>query len=478
VRALVVAFATALGALFMLAATPAWANGRLPAANQLVVAPNDPTFMALRATFGIIVTHDGGNSWYWVCETATGYDAQEIQDPSIGITANNSLVVGLREGLAVSHDNECDWHYVSGPLGHTSIVDVVTRPDMPSTILALASEASGFDDAGDTTYTSQVWTSTDNGETWTATGTPLPSSYILETIEVTATDDNRIYVSGVTGAGNSAVATMFVSNDGAMTWTPRSIPSPMFDPTQPEGDQSVFVTAVDPTDEDIVYLRTIGNINYKLLVTNDGGQTYYTAFEEPHNLTGFALSADGSTIFVGGPSIGLYSAPKTQQLMQSTFVATSPQSPVDMTCLARNGTSLYACSSIATGPFLVGQSIDNGASFASVLQTRQLCGPLGCMTDAAEYECNYEWPPWMQTFGIEGTCGSEPMPEAGPTADASVKPTKDASPDAAKGNEDTGGGGGSSGCGCDTASLDAGGVGGLLSLVGAMALMLRRRKSA
>ncbi len=135
---------------------PAWANGRLPAASQLVVAPSDPTFMALRATFGVIVSHDSGNSWYWICETATGYDAQEIQDPSLGITANNSLIVGLREGLAVSHDNECDWHYVAGPLGHTSIVDVVTRPDTPSTILALSSQASGTDDAGDTTYTSQV----------------------------------------------------------------------------------------------------------------------------------------------------------------------------------------------------------------------------------------------------------------------------------------------------------------------------------
>jgi hypothetical protein len=462
-----------LGAALTLAAASAGANGRLPAANQLVISPTDPTFMALRATFGVIVSHDGGQSWYWICETATGYDAQEIQDPSLGITANNSLIVGLREGLAVSHDNECDWHYVAGPLGTTPIIDVVTRPDTPSTILALSSIANGTDDAGDTTYTSQVWTSIDNGETWTATGTPLPSSYILETIEVSATDDQRIYVSGVTGAGNTAVATMFVSNDGATSWTPRSIPSSVWDTTN---DTSFFVAAVDPTDEDIVYIRTIGSINYKLIVSNDGGQTYYTAFTEPHNLTGFALSADGSTVYVGGPSVGLFTAPKMQMLTQSSFTATNSQNPIDMTCLARNGATLLACSSIKTGPFLLGQSVDNGATFTSVLQTSQLCGPLGCMTDAAEYACNYEWPPWMQTFGIDGPCGAEPNLDSGMTSDGSQKPTHDASLDGSSSNDDTGGGG-SSGCGCDTASLDAGGVGGLGALIGAMALMLRRRRT-
>jgi MYXO-CTERM domain-containing protein len=475
VRALVAAVGTALGAALTLTAASASANGRLPAANQLVVAPSDPTFMALRATFGIIISHDGGQSWYWICESATGYDAAEIQDPSIGITANNSLVVGLREGLAVSHDNECDWHYVSGPLGHTPIIDVVTRPDMPSTILALSSVATGTDDAGDPTYTSQVWTSTDNGETWAMTGTPLPSSYILETIEVAATDDQRIYVSGVTGAGSTAVATMFVSSDGAMTWTPRSIPAPTWDTTN---DTSIFVSAVDPTDEDLVYIRTIGSINYKLIVSNDAGQTYYTAFEEPHNLTGFALSADGTTVYVGGPSVGLFTAPKTQMLTQSSFTATSPQNPIDMTCLARNGTALLACSAIQSGPFLLGQSVDNGATFTSVLQTSQLCGPLTCITDAAEYECNYEWPIWMQTFDISGPCGSEPNPDSGSSSsDASVKPTHDASPDASSSNDAGGGGGGSSGCGCDTATLDAGGIGGLGALIGAMALMLRRRRN-
>jgi photosystem II stability/assembly factor-like uncharacterized protein len=473
-RFLVVAAATAVAAALSLSTGTARANGRLPAANQLVISPTDPNFMALRATFGVIVSHDGGQSWYWICETATGYDAQEIQDPSLGITSNNSLIVGLREGLAVSHDNECDWHYVSGPLGSTPIVDVVTRPDMPSTILALSSKATGTDDAGDTTFTSQVWTSTDNGETWAATGTPLPSSYILETIEVAATDDNRIYVSGVTGAGNTAVATMFVSNDGAMTWTPRNIPAPTFDPT---GDTSIFVSAVDPTDEDIVYIRTIGSINYKLIVSNDAGQTFYTAFEEPHNLSGFALSADGSTIFVGGPSVGLFSAPKTLMLTQSSFTAKNAQNPIDMTCLARSGTTLLACSSIKTGPFLLGESMDNGANFTSILQTSQLCGPLTCISDAAEYECNFEWPPWMQTFDITEACGAEPNPDSGTTSDSGTKPVKDASvnPDAASGNDASGGG--SSGCGCDTASLDVGGVGGLGVLLGAIALMLRRRRT-
>ena len=61
--------ATAVAALLLVVpAREARANGRFPAANQLAHSPTDPKLFVLRTTFGILVSHDAGASWDWVCE--------------------------------------------------------------------------------------------------------------------------------------------------------------------------------------------------------------------------------------------------------------------------------------------------------------------------------------------------------------------------------------------------------------------------
>src|SRR6185436_18884948 len=76
------AAATLLAALAP--ASAARANGRYPLATQIIAAPSDAAYMALRSTFGVLQTFDGGATWSWVCEQAAGYG--DIQDPSIALT--------------------------------------------------------------------------------------------------------------------------------------------------------------------------------------------------------------------------------------------------------------------------------------------------------------------------------------------------------------------------------------------------------
>src|SRR5690348_12401562 len=91
----------------VLLASSAWANGRFPAASQLVVRPGHPEQMSLRTTFGLLVSNDAGKSWDWVCETAMGYGGQE--DPGIGVTATGTTLLGTTQGLSESFDFDCDW---------------------------------------------------------------------------------------------------------------------------------------------------------------------------------------------------------------------------------------------------------------------------------------------------------------------------------------------------------------------------------
>ncbi|HEY0464521.1 MAG TPA: hypothetical protein VGC79_09945, partial [Polyangiaceae bacterium] len=70
-------------ALLFCAPRPASANGRYPKADQLAIAPDDPQFLAVRTTFGVLVSHDSGQNWDWICERALGYSG--VQDPTLGL---------------------------------------------------------------------------------------------------------------------------------------------------------------------------------------------------------------------------------------------------------------------------------------------------------------------------------------------------------------------------------------------------------
>src|SRR4051812_37963605 len=126
-----------------LAAPEAHANGRFPVAGQLVFDPGDPSSMAVRVTFGVIVSRDSGKTWDWICEKAMRYGSI-IEDPSIAITAGPGLLVGTQEGLARSGDG-CDWKLA--PVG-APVMDLVVRRDDPHGAIALVAEPSGVDDAG------------------------------------------------------------------------------------------------------------------------------------------------------------------------------------------------------------------------------------------------------------------------------------------------------------------------------------------
>ena len=66
-------FYAVLGAALLLAPAPAFANGRFPASNQIVFSPSDPCLIVLRTTYGILPSHDNGNSWQFICEDALAW---------------------------------------------------------------------------------------------------------------------------------------------------------------------------------------------------------------------------------------------------------------------------------------------------------------------------------------------------------------------------------------------------------------------
>jgi Sortilin, neurotensin receptor 3, len=458
-------FITSAAAVLFLA-IPAAANGRFPASNQLVFSPTDPNLLVLRTSYGVLPSHDNGTTWGYICESALGLPSIGGEDPSIGLTENSSLVLGVAVGLNVSADVGCNWNCIGGPLAGQVITDIAVRPDNPagavtltSTLLPSDSSQSGTDN--------QVFETTDNGATWTGIGMPIPEFVVVTTIDVAKTDPNIVYVSGMRGYGTSRTASLFVSTNKGQMWTEHVLPAGEYDPTM---EDEVFIGAVDPSNADRVYMRSSALMTggkSRLTVVN-GASTASPTFanvdvfdvgmaktgEITGELLGFALSPDGSKVYVGTEESGLFVA------STSDFKFTNKSSKV-VQCLATRGSELWMCSAEVSG-FVLGVSTDDGATFTAKLPTLgDLTGAIACTANPKGAACNTTQnsstcPADFMTFCMTYGCGA---PEGG-TGDNEGAPPKS-----------------SSSCSCSLVGLVGGGGGAMLAgAVAVLGVAIRRRR--
>jgi photosystem II stability/assembly factor-like uncharacterized protein len=369
------ALACILGGL--LDAHAARANGRYPASNQIVFAPSDPNVVVVRGTFAILISHDHGSTWRALCEDALGLPSNVVEDPTLALTSSAFLaaLASPAPGLDVSNDLGCNWSCIGGPLAGQGVVDLAVRPNAPSAAVALTLNYVQSD-AG-VAQLSQVFESQDDGASWTGLGVPLDPTLLVTTVDVTATDAHRLYVSGTRGYGSSRTASLLVSSDDGATWTDHAAPF------QASMESGLYIGAIDPTDATRVYLRTAGNQS-RLLVTTDGGATFQVAaLPLTGQMTGFALSSDGSTIYAGSVEDGLFVARRSDMNFQNVL-------HVHVRCLATHGAELWACLD-EPGGVIAGLSTDDGATFAPRLYRNGFEGPIACnAVDHGPFACNVD----------------------------------------------------------------------------------------
>lgn len=372
----------------ILAAAPsARANGRFPASNQILFSPTQSGMVVVRNTFGITISKDGGNSWYWLCEDTLGLGPQSNEDPFLGLTANDSLVAGLSLGLQVSSDVGCNWTVEGGPLKGQLIKDLVVHKENAAIIDTITNSYGADADNGDAGYVHELFESTDNGATWAQFGMPIDPAGDVTTIEVAPSDPNRIYVSAFYGQGSTRTASLFVSKDKGMTWTEHQTP------LNPSVETAVYIGGVDPNDEDVVYLRTEGLS--RLIVSRDGGQTFTSSKQLTGQMLGFALSQDGSKVYIGSVEDGLWVGDKATL----TFVNTNPQ--IHVQCLATQGTDLWACSD-EPSCFVAGVSHDDGKTFTAKMHLLSVQGPVQCPANSGAAMC--AGPPFVSLCSNVGAC--------------------------------------------------------------------------
>src|SRR5262245_37842212 len=85
------------------AAHPAWANGRPPSTSSIAFRPGHDSDVAAGLTFGLLISHDAGATWAWICETAVGYGG--TYDPHYAFSTSGALFASTFDGLKVARDS-------------------------------------------------------------------------------------------------------------------------------------------------------------------------------------------------------------------------------------------------------------------------------------------------------------------------------------------------------------------------------------
>ncbi len=421
--------------LALLALTPAArANGRFPAAQHVVFGAGEHARrVTFRTTFGLLVSDDDGGRFRWLCEGAL-FSAPEFGpaiDPSVEIDARGRTVFGFLYGLRAWSPDRCGVEE-DLPLRGRQVLDLTTTADR-RVIYGIETplDAPQWILRGDSDRTA-----------FTRRGQGI-NNVRLATIDVSPADPQRLFLSGLDATLDTPL--LLRSDDGGETVRAVDVPPSAL-------GEDAFIAAMHPTDPDALWVRTFVGLGSTLVRVRDGGRDTVTVARTADRMLGFARSADARTVWYGSLNGGLHRSDDGGD----TFAQVNT---LRVLCLAVHNDALWACSDWLRGPFALGRSTDGGRTFTSVLQFRDIAGPVTCAAEG-EDDCEGRWP------GLLTSLQQAAARDAGAPRDAS-----DAA--APQGDASIVGGAGARGCGCEVGSARGapGGAGGLLLL----ALRARRR---
>ncbi len=425
--------------------TDARANGRFPKAQAIVLPPgaHDDSTLYLRATFGILVSHDAGASWSWLCEQALGFST--TWDPPLAATRDGRLWVALADGAR-------------------STADGCTVDDVPELKGELVADLA-VDGSGDRVF---AVTSTPGKAAFVWRRQPAPSApaagtpfvrlgkgitgFRFDTIEVAPSKPARVYLTA-TPDGKGAYAHLFRSDDGGATLTEL--------PVTTANDARLFISGVDPKDPDRIYLRALSAAGSDVLLSTDGGKTLKSVLHDKGAMFGFAQTRDGSILYAG-------SGDPKEGIMRSVDRGATWQeaAKTSVFCLNADGPRLLVCSNpYVPGGYAVAASTDQGATVKPLATFDDVRGPVAC--DAGkESPCASVWPATHAAIVTSAQLRPPASPEAGPAAGVAGG-VADAGPPAEARR---------SACGCRVAGAPDGARGWLLLGIGVIAARRARRK--
>ncbi len=392
-----------LAVSFALTPSAARAHGREPSVGQLEFDPSDEAHIVARATWGFVTTRDGGETWTWQCAQSVPFDRTR-EDPNFTIVASGRLLAGTFDEIVRSDPRACAWT-PDPTIRGVYVVDVQRDPVMPTRAWALASSGRVPD---------VVWRSDDEGATWEMAGEPHVDA-LSDRIRVAPSDPMRLYASGVIPRVGDTPAQGLVlrSDDGGATWAPHPIDLLLdADTTRRWNERTIHVMAVDPTNADRVFARTVRGVTdeipERVLVSDDGALTWREVARRTE-IVGLVISPDGRRLWLGSWDGGLLRS------VDGGETWTTLDEEERVRCLAYRETTagareLWMCIEGFTGAFAIGRSLDEGETFEPMWRFEDSSADVGCPAGTPVGDtCPMFWPD--QQFDLMLTDGA--VPDAG-----------------------------------------------------------------
>ena len=351
----------------LLAGAPqhALAHGGGPETRSIAVRPGQPADLLVNSTFGLMVSHDAGASWGWVCQQALGTGG--FVPRGVQWTGSGRLLAITGPSLVVSPDGGCSWsRHPELESAAQGALDLAVAPRAPETVYVLSADG--------------VRRSTDGAQTFERFA-PLPPGLTLSSLELAPSDAARVYAAGLqveTGTGRSVPA-LWRSQDGGGSW---DVVLPDFGSLGEVSDLSLL--GVSPADPALLYARAVRGPDELLLRSADGGRSFQRPLTLSEAIEGIEISPDGRTVWLGSFSY----------LYRSTdggLTFTQLVEPTVNACARLDGSRLLACGSEPTHGWSLGFSTDAGQSWTALFRlaqlqqvaqcpasspTAQVCGPL------------------------------------------------------------------------------------------------------
>lgn len=398
-------------------APAAHANGRAPVTNGVYFRPTNSETIYVRATFGLLISHDGGCSFRWTCEQNIGYGG--TFDPKYAIGADGAIFATTYTGLRVSRDGGCSFTTATAELpagtpGRIADVWVDALDIGPTGEVWVATAENG--------KINDVYRSTDNGVTFAARGMAAPDIW-WKSLLVAPSDAARVYIAGYQVATPAPLARVYTTADGGQTWKEASLAG-----VQLAATPLVRIAAIDPADPQRVYLVSTGASGLegdRLYRSTNGGVSFTEVLATTQPIADVVIR-DATVLVASGA--GTY----TSSDGGVTFgpAATSPR----LACLGkRPDGSLIGCAPNWDPDFMaIGRSTD-AAQWQKIFRFVELAGPLECPAGTTGHDvCDQElWPGLRAQFGATGpTCGAppDPPPDPDPSDSGGCCDAGDASP--------------------------------------------------
>jgi photosystem II stability/assembly factor-like uncharacterized protein len=255
-----------VGLVLTVSAGQAFANGRAPATSTIHFRKGAENEIAAGMTFGLLMSKDGGNKWFYICEDAVGYGG--MYDPRYVYSSSGALFATTFNGLKVMRDG-CV--FGDTPAGTKFASEVVHGED--DAIYYASTDESDNGIFASCTAEPPAPRTCNDGTSFPVVARPGGAKDWWQTMRVAPSNPRRIYLSGYRLAvGEPKVFLLFRSSDGGQTYTPLPVTDFQVMP-----NSTIDIVGVSYTNPDHVYARVTledNSLADAIYRSTNGGQTW------------------------------------------------------------------------------------------------------------------------------------------------------------------------------------------------------------